>query len=166
MYIVRDKKSKALIHVNPAPLSQKLKPQEVYFQFDRTTMEIGKSDAAELPAHYTINRKGEIVELPLQTLVNQGVVKLKPDEKVVENRIVPKTLAEKVAAGLIKLPSHYKLVGEGPDETVEEKTLSEQVREGLLTLAPFQRIVGTGADEQIVGVTPIAVPLPPAVDAG
>ena len=149
MYIVRDKKTKAIIHVNPAPLSQKLTGKEVYFRYDRTTMEIGKTDAYELPAHFTIQR-GAIVEATLQDLVAQGIVQLAPDEKIVNNQIEHKTLSEKVAAGLIKLPATYKIVGAGQNEQVVEKTLSEQVAEGLRQLSPSQIIVGEEETEQIV----------------
>jgi hypothetical protein len=150
MYIVRNKKTKEIIHVNPAPLSQQLKGKDVYYQFDGRTMEIGRIDAHELPAHYTINRKGEIVEPSLQELVAHGIVKLAPDQKIVGNEIVPKTISEKVASGLIKLPPTYKIVGKGPDEVLVEKTLSEQVAEGLISLSPLQRVEGEGADERIV----------------
>jgi hypothetical protein len=159
MYIVRDKKTKAIIHVNPAPLSQKLKGKAVYFQYDRATMEIGSTDAYELPSHFTINKKGAIVEFTLQQLVDQGIMALAPDEKIVDNRIMHKTVAEKVAEGLIVLPPAYKIVGKGQDEKVVEKTLSEQVAEGLLTLSPLQTIMGEGSEERIVTMSPLAIPI-------
>jgi hypothetical protein len=150
MYIVRNKKTKEIIHVNPAPLSQQLKGKEVYYEYDRRTMEIGRTDAYELPSHYSINKKGEIVEATLTELIDRGIVSLAPDQKVEDNRIVPKTISERVASGLIRLPPTCKIVGEGLDEKVVEKTFSEQVDEGLLTLSPLQTIVGEGEDERIV----------------
>src|SRR5262245_50989347 len=150
MYIVRDRTTKEIIHVNPAPLSQRLEGQEVYYQFDPDTMEIGKTDAYEIPKLFTINEKGEIVEPTLQEQVELGTIILKPEEKIVDNQIIPKTLSERAADGLITLSPTHKIVGEGEAEEIVEKTLSEQVAEGLLTLSPTQKIVGEGADERIV----------------
>lgn len=157
MYIVRDKKTKEIIHVNPAPLSQKLKGKAVYFQYDRSTMEIGSTDAYEIPSHFTVDKKGAIVEFTLQALVDQGVMTLAPDEKIVDNRIEHKTVSEKVADGLVILPPAYKIVGQGQAEKVVEKTLSEQVTEGLLELSSLQTIIGEGEDERIVTTPPLAI---------
>ena len=38
MYVVRNRKSKAVIHVNHAPLSQELSGKEVYFKFNPNSM--------------------------------------------------------------------------------------------------------------------------------
>jgi hypothetical protein len=149
MYIVRDKTTKAVIHVNPAPLSQHLDAEEIYFQFDSKTMEIIRTDTSEVPKHFSVV-DGQIIEPTLQDLVNQGIVVLKPEEKVEHNQIVPKTPSERIAEGLLKLPPQYKVVGEGENEVIVEKTLSEQVAEGLLTLPPRHSIVGEGKEEQIV----------------
>jgi hypothetical protein len=113
-------------------------------------MEIGKTDAYEIPEHFTINEKGEIAEPTLQELAEQGAIALKPEEKIVDNQIVPKTLSERAVNGLITLPPTQKIVGEGEDEEIVEKTLSEQVAEGLLTLSSTQKIVGEGEYERIV----------------
>lgn len=102
MYIVRNKKTKKLIHVNPAPLSQNLKDKEIYYKYSPKTMEIGKSDS-KLPEYFDINEKGEIVELQLSELVKKGIVKLKAYQKIKDNAIAEKTIGELVEEGLLKL---------------------------------------------------------------
>lgn len=102
MYIVRNKKTKKLIHANPAPLSQNLKGKEIYYKFNSKTMEIGKSDC-KLPEHFDINENGEIVELHLTDMVDKGIIKLKPYQKVKNNAIVEKSVGELIEEGLLKL---------------------------------------------------------------
>lgn len=102
MYVVRDKETKSIIHINPAPLSQELKEQEVYFMFDIDKMEIGRKDGL-LPEHFDINENGEIIELTLYDMVSEGIVNLEPYEKIENNRIVDKSIAELVNEGLLQL---------------------------------------------------------------
>ena len=143
MYVVRNKRTKEIIHVNPAPLSQQLEGVEVYFKFDPDTMEIGKTDAPEIPRDFNINEDGEIVALtvkkPLSEQVDEGKITLAPTQKIVgegENeQIVEKTFSEQVAEGLIELASNQKLVG----EEIVEKTSREMFDEGLITLDEFKR---------------------------
>jgi len=148
MYIVRDQQTKAIVHVNPAPLRQDLSPVQVYSRFDPVTMEVGRSDDP-LPEHYKIATTGEIVELTLQEKVDAGFIVLRPEEKVEDDKIVEKTLSEKVADGLIGLSPVEKIIGEGRGERIVRKTLIEQVEEGLVTLEPHQKIV----NDQIVDKT-------------
>lgn len=148
MYLVRDKTTKELIHVNPAPLHQGLTDQEIYFKFDPATMEIGKTDGS-LPEHFEISEAGDILELTLTKKVEAGLISLRPDEKLEDEQIVKKTLSEQAAEGLITLQPTQKIVGEGADEKIVDKTLSEQVTEGLKQLQPNQKLVG----EEIVAKT-------------
>lgn len=102
MYIVRNKRTKKLIHANPAPLSQNLKGKEIYYKFNPKTMEIGKSDG-KLPKYFDINDNGEIVELHLIDMVDKGIIILKPYQKIENNAIVEKSVGELVEEGLLKL---------------------------------------------------------------
>jgi hypothetical protein len=149
MYIVRDKKTKEIIHANPAPLSQRLKGKDIYFKFDPKTMEIGKTDG-RLPEHYIIDKKGNILELNPEEKIKKGIIKLKPGQKVKHNKIVEKTLSEKANEGLLELLPTQKITGAGENERIVEKTLSEKVKEGLIELSPNQKISGKGEDEKIV----------------
>ena len=146
MYIVRDKSTQEIIHTNPAPLSQALTEKEVYFHFDPATMEIGKTEGA-LPKHYTINKYGDIEPLPdtegeetvpiwEQTMDKQvaaGYRKLSELEKLAEvdgeMSIVPKTVEEQLAEGLIKLDEPFQQLENGE---VVSKSLDEVLDEGLL----------------------------------
>lgn len=65
MYVVLDRETRKIVHINRAPLSQQLSEKEVYYHYDVETMEIGRTDARELPPRWTLNEDGEIVaDLP------------------------------------------------------------------------------------------------------
>ena len=130
MYIVVDKKTKEVIHVNPTPLDHELTGQDVYFQFDPRRMEIVRSARRELPPHFEI-KDGELVEPPV--LPEHG-----PHEKIVDGKVVPKTLAEKVADGLIKIEPTHKVAG----DRIVEKSAAEKVADGLIKLRPEEKVEG------------------------
>lgn len=168
MYIVIDKITKKIIHNNPAPLDMDLKPLEVFCQFNPKTMEIGKTNGI-LPEHFEIDINGQITEWSLEKKVKEGIISLKPHEKIEngeiivkpveeqvkdgliqltpfqkieDNQVVNKTLSEQFHDGFIKIELTQKIIGQGINEQIVEKTLEEKVREGLLTLAPNQKISG------------------------
>ena len=149
MYVVRDKATKEILHINPAPLSQKLEGTEVYFRFDPRKMEIGKLEGLSLPDRFEINKKGEIVEPSLEEKVKAGEVKLAPDQKIQDGKVVQKSLSELVAQGLISLGRRRKVAGEGEAEHIADKSLSELIEEGLVSIEPHQKIEG----EKIVDKT-------------
>ena len=134
MYAVRNKKSKKIIHLNPAPLSQKLTGRQVYANFDSQTMEIGKTDGP-LPEHFHI-KKGYIVEYTLEEQVKEGFLELDPKEKIENNQIVEKTLQERVNEGLEELDPAYKI----ENNQMVLKSLEEQAKEGLIEIGPNQKI--------------------------
>ena len=129
MYIVRDKKTKEIIYQNPAPFSQKLTDEEIYFKFDPKKMEIGKTEG-DLPEHYDITEDGEIVELGLEEKVKAGIIELEPHQKVENGEVAEKTLAEKAAEGLIELEPEQKVEG----DQIVAKTPAEMLEEGLISL--------------------------------
>lgn len=96
MYIVIDKKTKEIIHVNPAPVSQGLRGEDVYFNFDAETMEIGKAELLQVPEHFKITPEGMLREYTLQETHDVGLITLNPTEKIVGNEIVAKTLTDQV----------------------------------------------------------------------
>ena len=154
MYVVIDKETRAIIHINPAPVSQQLKGQDVYYDFDAATMEIGEADIAQIPEHFKLTPEGLLREYSLQEKYDAGLIQLSPMEKIVGDQIVPKTLTEQIDEGILTLASNEKIIGTGEEETIVFKTLSEQVQEGILPLTPEQKIVGEGANEQIVAKRP------------
>jgi hypothetical protein len=150
MYIVRDKKTKEILHTNMAPLSQNLSEHEIYYYFDSSTMETGKTDLSFIPENYKIDSSGYITESSLQELLDEGKIKISPEEKIVGDQVVEKSISEKIKEGLLILPPTQKLVVSGDKETIIEKTPSELIAENLYTLSPTEKIVGTGDDEKIV----------------
>lgn len=143
MYIVRDKATKKIIHINPAPLSQGLEGKDIYFQFDPATMEVGRGELPDVPDHFHISPRGEIIPWTLQEKVQAGVVKLPPNQKAVGDALVEKSVSEKVSEGLITLKPEEKLVG----EEIVQKSLAEKVAEKLIKLAPTQVLEGESIRE-------------------
>lgn len=154
MYVVRNKTTKEIVHINPAPLSQKLEGEEVYYKYDEKTMEIGKTDLATLPEDFTIDSQGYIRELSLAEKVKRGLIQIRPDQKVDGEQIVEKTISEKIKEGLITLEPTQKVVLHMGEEVIVDKTPSELIAEGIIELSPYQKIVGEGAQEKIVDKTP------------
>lgn len=134
MYIVRDKATRKIIHVNPAPVSQELEGADVYYQLDPVTMEVGRGELSQVPEHLDIDERGLIVPWTLERQVKEGIKMLPPELKAVGDDIIPKTLADRVADGTLKLKPTEKLVG----DRIDRKTGAEQVAEGLIKLAPTQ----------------------------
>ncbi len=153
MYVVRDKNTKKIIHINNAPLSQELTGEDVYYQYDAQTMEIGKTDDPTLPEHYKFTDQGEIKELSTQEKVEAGIITIERHQEVKEEDVVEKSLSQQVSEGLVILESHQKLIETVEGEIIAEKTPTELINENLLILHPTQKIIGEGADEQIVEKT-------------
>ena len=63
MYVVRNKKTKALIHMVNSQPGVDLKPEEVFFGFDPKTMELGRYHEQHLPEHFTIE-DGKVIAQP------------------------------------------------------------------------------------------------------
>jgi hypothetical protein len=148
MFVVFDKKTMQVIHKNMAPANKNLSAQDIYFDFNPNTMIIGRIDG-DIPINFDVNKNGEIVEWPLSKKVENGVISLKPFEKVENEKIVVKSLSEQVNEGLVQLTPFLKI----ENNQIVNKSFSEQVREGLLKIAPNQKIIGEGINEQIVEKT-------------
>jgi hypothetical protein len=54
MYVVRNKKTKAVVHMVNSTPGVDLKPEEVFSAFDAKTMEIGRFSEQYLPSQFTI----------------------------------------------------------------------------------------------------------------
>jgi hypothetical protein len=75
MYIVIDKETKKVLWKNPAPLSQKLTPDQVWTEFKQDSMFIATCER-DLPQHWKVDDNFNIVEATLEDKVNSGVIKL------------------------------------------------------------------------------------------
>ena len=138
MYIIREKKTGQLLHVD-MDIDKSLKPEEIKEQFpdfDAQTMETGWATHDTLPDPFIITKDGKIAEMPLKEQVERGLLILAPHEKVVGNKIVEKTLSEQVKDGSLVLAPTQKLV----KNEIVEKTLKEQLKEGLITLGDHEKI--------------------------
>jgi hypothetical protein len=138
MYIVREKATRKLIHVNPAPVSQQLEGTDIYYQLDPENMEVGHAELAEVPEYFDIRSDGTIVPWTLERQIKERVKLLPPELKAVGDQVVEKTLTEKVADGVIQLKPTEKLV----DDTIQQKSITEQVADGTVQLSPTQIIDG------------------------
>lgn len=149
MYVVRNKKSKKILHINPAPLSQKLDGTNVFHGFDPKKMEIGRWEGPVLPEHFEIDKKGRVVELSLPMKVKKGLVELAPHQKIEKGEIVDKSLAEQVKEGLVSLSPTQKIVGVGPDEEIVEKSVAELAEDGVLSREEVHELAIQGLRGQV-----------------
>lgn len=138
MYIVRDKTTQKILHVNPAPVLQKLEGTDVYYLFDPATMEVGKAELQSVPEFFDIDHEGIVQPWTIERQIKEGVTTIPPEVKAVGNEVIPKTLAEKVADGTVTLKPTEKLI----DDRIEQKTVAEQVAEGLIKIMPTQVVDG------------------------
>lgn len=76
-------------------------------------------------------------EIVLNEQLEKGGIILDADEKIIDNKIVKKSLEEQVHEGLISLEENEKIV----NNTIVVKSLKEQVSEGILFLAENEKIV-------------------------
>lgn len=112
MYVVRDKKTKQILHVNPASLTSKLKGKQIYAEYNSKTMETLKSPTGTVPEHYSVDKDGNIQPMTLAEKVEAGIHALAPHQKLHEGKIVAKSLAEKVADGVVKLREPFEFLNE------------------------------------------------------
>jgi hypothetical protein len=138
MYIVRDKATHRIIHVNPAPVSQGLEGTDIYYRLDLATMEVGRGEFFEAPRLFDIDAQGIVVPWTLERQIKEGRKTLPPDLKAVGNDIVPKPLAEKLTDGTVKLTPTQVVDG----EHIREMTQGEQAAAGLIQLEPHLKLAG------------------------
>jgi hypothetical protein len=62
MYVIRDKKTKAVLRMHPSVPGEEAKPEEVFPDYDPAVMEFGRSDEPAIPAWFDIV-KGKVVPL-------------------------------------------------------------------------------------------------------
>lgn len=102
MYVVREKKSKKVIHINPAPLKQALEGRDVYFKYDPFKMEIGKCEGP-LPEHFDITADGRIVEQTSADKAENNLIEPPPEHKIEEGEFLSASPAELLKQGRITL---------------------------------------------------------------
>jgi hypothetical protein len=54
MFVIRDKKSKAILHMQQSVPGERHKPEELFPDFDPKTMEFGRAETPAVPAYFTI----------------------------------------------------------------------------------------------------------------
>ncbi|MCP6760391.1 MAG: hypothetical protein NHB32_16995 [Fischerella sp. CENA71] len=75
MYIVINKKTKEVIHINTSNLSKNLSDTEVYENFSAATMEIIQTNEL-IPANFKIGQNNEIIEMPLIEQFGLGILSI------------------------------------------------------------------------------------------
>lgn len=74
LYVVLNKKTKEILHIQPTALNQKLKGKDVYPDFNPKTMQLAKTDLQRLPDHFNVNKKGFIVEKTFEEKILEGII--------------------------------------------------------------------------------------------
>ena len=69
MYVVRNKKTKEVIHMMNSTPDEELKPEQVLPHFDAKTMELGRFEHQYLPAEFTI-KDGVVKEVGKESAPN------------------------------------------------------------------------------------------------
>ncbi len=103
MHVVREKKSGQVLFIDYSSSGKPRAAKSVYPLFDPSKMELGWTRERHIPADFDIDEKGRIVPIPVERLVSEGRVTPAPDQKVVNGRIVGKSIAELVTGGLLSL---------------------------------------------------------------
>lgn len=130
MYIVRNRKTQRIIHVNKAPLSAKLKAKDVYPTFDAEVMELLKTDLDALPAYFEVDRHGKIKVLSLEQQVKSGKRVLQPHQKLKGGAIVSKTLEELVKEGHTTLNEPFEYLKNGKRA---KRTAAQLIQQKLIS---------------------------------
>lgn len=63
MYVIRNKKTKQILHMQNSIPGEERKPQEIFPGFDPETMEFGKAEEQAIPGWFTIEH-GKVKPLP------------------------------------------------------------------------------------------------------
>ncbi len=151
MYIVRHRKTKRILHVDKSPLSKKLKPRELYPSFDKSVMELLKTDLPKLPQHFTVDRNGLVKPMTLEQQVEAGVRKLLPHQKIKGNAIVPKTLREKVESGVLVLDAPFEHINSKGKRV--KRSASQLIKSKLLTTdAQVDRVLAMIAKDTLAAI--------------
>ena len=74
MYIVIEKSTENILHIDPSELSLNLSAEEVYSGFDAEKMELFKSKLSYVPDFYSIDDQGFIVEKSMEDKVTEGII--------------------------------------------------------------------------------------------
>lgn len=133
MYVVVLKGTRNIIHVNRAPPSQNLSGSSVYHDFDPDKHDIGVTDLSVLPAYWSIDAAGVILDNTLEEAVQKGLVERKKGFKPVGDRWIPLTDNESVVFGDRILAEDEKFEG----STIVKKTVFDLYEDGLIDKASF-----------------------------
>jgi hypothetical protein len=74
MYVVRNKKDKTIIHIDPTPLTQKRTGEEVFPDFNSKTMQLLKTNLTQLPDHFNVDKNGNIIEKTFEEKIKEGII--------------------------------------------------------------------------------------------
>lgn len=109
IYVVQDRFTLGVIHMNDSISKVEPAPGEVYPQFDPKTMKIGRTDKKSLPQHFRIDENGEVVELtPEEHLKEEELAMIGPYHKMVDGEVVKKTPDELIKDGIENLEDYKR----------------------------------------------------------
>lgn len=103
MYVVRNKATHEILHIDYSAMAKSVSGEEVYSGFDAVTMEVGWTSKSYIPIYFDIDEDGEVVEISVERQVSEGLRKLAPAQKLVDGRIVQKSLDELLTEGIVEL---------------------------------------------------------------
>ena len=140
MFIIRNKTTKDILFESPL-VTPPQRPEVLYPEYDKSTMEWGWSERSKLAQHYKITTDNKIQRLSVEELVEQDLLVLTDREKIEDGLLVAKThqelfdqgllsQEEQVELGFLKPTDREKVV----DNKIVPKTTDELHEQGLLTV--------------------------------
>ncbi|MCK4817344.1 hypothetical protein KA005_16360 [bacterium] len=103
MYVIREKLSKKVLHIDYSLSAEPINGKEIYPNFDPKAMEIGRTERRYIPAHFNISETDKIEDLTLKQQIAEGFYTVDPYRKIVGHEIVPKALEELIDEGILSL---------------------------------------------------------------
>lgn len=103
MHIIKDTDSGEIIYVDYTYTQSVSSGEDLYPQFDSNRMAVGWTEQSYLPAHFDIDKNGNIVEIDNDELLASGLLEIEPSQKLINGKIADKSQAELIEDGLIKL---------------------------------------------------------------
>ena len=103
MYVIRNKQTKELVYIDYRKSSDIISGEEVYPKFSSDDMELGRTDKKYIPVHFKIDDNGIVHKLSVTEQLADGLIELEPTEKILDEKVVVKSIEEQVEDGICTL---------------------------------------------------------------
>ena len=130
MYIIRDKRNRDILIEYGSAYDEQIRAKDIYPKFDSQTMEMAWTDEDDFPQYFDIAKDGKAIELTLKQALVSGHWMLEDTQKIVNNKVVPKTNRELVDEGITKIDPTFDYINDS--DAIQRYTVAELVEKQLL----------------------------------